>query len=121
MDALPLVLFGSCAATRLELGFALLTAAVETPVFWLCGYRRAFQCLCFAGVNVATNLLLNECLADQAGLGHYEEAVALGEAAVLACEFALCRYFVPGGALKLAGTVLAANLASFLAGIVLFW
>lgn len=120
MDALP-VLFGPCAATRLELGFALLTAAIETPVFWLCGYRRAFQCLCFAGVNVVTNLLLNEGLANQAGLGHYGEAVAAGEVLVLATEFALAGYFTSGSAWKRFLTVLAANLASFAAGIVLFW
>ena len=120
MDALP-VLVGPCLVTRIELGFALLTAAIETPVFWLCGYRRAFQCLCFAGVNIVTNLLLNEGLASQAGLGHYEQAVAVGEALVLAAEFALARCFTQGSAGRLFLTVAATNLASFLAGIVLFW
>ena len=44
------------------LQFALMTVIIEVPLFYLCGYRRFKDCLYFAGVNVVTNLLLNEFL-----------------------------------------------------------
>ena len=39
---------------------ALATAAIETPIFWLCGYRRAAEWRWFFVVNIVSNLLLNE-------------------------------------------------------------
>ncbi|MBO5490349.1 MAG: hypothetical protein J5960_02820 [Desulfovibrio sp.] len=99
---------------------ALLTAAVETPVFRLCGYRRARQCLWFVGVNMLSNLLLNEFLSTQADNAQYDSAVLLCEAVVVLLEFVLCRYFVGGAAKRLWLTLAACNACSYGVGLVLY-
>ena len=97
---------------------ALLTAAIETPVFRLCGYRTARQCLWFAGVNIVTNLLLNEFLMTQAGNAQYGRLVPACEIVVVLLEFALCRYAVNGAALRLWLTLAASNACSYGVGLV---
>lgn len=99
---------------------ALLTAAVETPVFWLCGYRRPRQCLWFAGGNLLSNLLLNEFLAAQACNAPYDCVVPACEAVVVLLEFALCRYVVDGAARRLWLTLAASNVCSYGVGLVLW-
>ena len=103
------------------LDVALATAVIETPIFWLCGYRRRAEYLWFFVVNIVSNLLLNEFLAATPGPFLYLAAVLLGEVFVVALEFALCDYTVreKGGA-KLFRVLLLTNAVSFVAGVVYF-
>lgn len=103
----------------LLLGNALLTAAVEVPLFRLCGYRGLRVCALFALVNIVSNLLLNEFLLAHAASGHYGLLVLLGEVGVVLLEYALCRYFVASGGHLLA-TVLLTNTGSFFCGVLLY-
>ena len=98
---------------------ALLTAAIETVIFWLFGYRRARQCLWFAGVNIVTNLLLNEFLMTQARNAQYDRLVPVCELVVILLEFALCRYAMGGTARRLWLTLAVSNACSYGIGIVL--
>jgi hypothetical protein len=105
-------------------GIALLTAAIETPLFYLCGYRYITDCLWFAVINIMSNLLLNAFL-DAAPLEECFWGMMLaGELAVVAVEFALCRCLIPphhaGVRRRLFLTVLWTNTASFLCGVVWF-
>ena len=100
------------------LALALATAALEAPLFWLCGYRRAFSVLAFAGVNIVSNLMLNGFLASSPM--PWAASVAAGEAAVVLLEYCLCRYFEKGGRARLFMTLVATNAASCLAGLAFF-
>ena len=97
---------------------AFLTAAIETPVFWLCGYRKVRQCLWFAGINIVTNLLLNEFLMTQADTVQYGRLVPVCELVVVLLEFALCRYSVGGAARRLWLTLAVSNACSYGIGLV---
>lgn len=97
---------------------AFLTATIETPVFWLCGYRNVRQCLWFAGINIVTNLLLNEFLMTQADNAQYDRLVPVCELVVVVLEFALCRYSVGGAARRLWLTLAVSNACSYGIGIV---
>ena len=99
---------------------AVLTAVIETPLFWLCGYRHIGQCAWFMAVNIQTNLLLNEFLATQADALYADWLVVLCELVVVLLEFALCRSVVPGTAKHLWLTLLTTNLSSYGLGLVLF-
>ena len=104
------------------LGAALSTAAVETPIFWLCGYRRRAELLWFAVVNLISNLLLNEFLMEVSLSLAYEMSVGLGEVFVVLLEFALCEYAVrEKRGVQLFRVLLLTNAASFLAGILYFF
>lgn len=100
---------------------ALATAVIETPIFWLFGYRRAREWLWFFVVNLVSNLLLNEFLAETPRTFPYPAVVLLGELFVLALEFALCGYAVKerNGA-RLFRVLLLTNAVSFVAGIIYF-
>ena len=100
---------------------ALATAVIETPIFWLCGYRRAAEWTWFFAVNIVSNLLLNEFLAETPRNFPYAAAVLLGEVFVVFLENALCGYAVrdKGGA-RLFRVLLLTNAVSFVAGIVYF-
>lgn len=100
---------------------ALSTAAVETPVFWLCGYRRMTEWLWFAVVNLISNLLLNEFLSEAPPFFSYKMSVLLGEIFVVLLEFALCKYAVrENGGTKLFRVLLLTNAISFFAGLLYF-
>ena len=98
------------------------TAAIETPIFWLCGYRRRAEWLWFAVVNLISNLLLNGFLSESSGTLPYFAALLLGEIFVVLLEFTLCGYAVreKGGA-RLFRVLLLTNAASFLAGVAYFF
>ena len=100
---------------------ALATAVIETPLFWLCGYRRAAEWTWFFAVNIVSNLLLNEFLAETPRNFPYAAAVLLGEIFVVLLEYALCGYAVRerGGA-RLFCVLLLTNVVSFVAGIIYF-
>lgn len=99
---------------------ALWTAAIETPLFWLLGYRRKTEWLWFAAVNLVSNLLLNEFLSEAPRTLPYAAAVLLGEMFVLLLEFALCGYAVREKGARLFRTLIVTNAASFLAGVLYF-
>lgn len=98
------------------------TAAIETPIFLLCGYRRCAEWLWFIVVNLISNLLLNGFLGETSGTLPYLVAVLLGEVFVVLLEFALCGYAVRERAgARLFRVLLLTNAASFLAGVVYFF
>ncbi|MBP5200387.1 MAG: hypothetical protein J6Z82_07035 [Schwartzia sp.] len=99
---------------------ALATAVIETPLFWLCGYRRSAEAAWFFVVNLVSNLLLNEFLAGTPRAFPYPAAMLLGEIFVVLLEFALCGYMVRGKGAKLFRVLLLTNAISFLAGILYF-
>ena len=100
---------------------ALATAVIETPIFWLCGYRRRAEYLWFFVVNIVSNLLLNEFLGATPGTLPYPAAVLLGELFVVLLEYALCSYAVrERGGKRLFCVLLLTNVVSFVAGIIYF-
>ena len=102
---------------------ALLTAAIETPLFYLCGYRDVVDCLWFAVINIMSNILLNDFLHAAPLEKCFWSIMLAGELAVAAVEFALCRCLIPprraGSVRRLLLTVLLTNTASFLCGVAL--
>lgn len=99
---------------------ALGTALIETPLFALLGYRRLREWLCFAGINVVSNLLLNETLSELPSSIDLTPALALGELLVLLLEFTLCLRVVSGSGLRLFAALTITNLTSLLCGLALF-
>ena len=99
---------------------ALGTVLIETPLFCLLGYRRRREWLCFAGINVVSNLLLNETLSKLPSAVKLPPALVLGEILVLLLEFALCRRVVSGSGARLFAVLTATNAASLLCGLALF-
>ena len=99
---------------------ALGTVLIETPLFYLLGYRRMREWLSFAGINVVSNLLLNETLNALPPSANLPPALALGELLVLLLEFALCRRVVQNGGARLFVVLVATNAASLLCGLALF-
>jgi len=101
------------------LEFATLTVLIEVPIFFLCGWRKFSDCAFFAGVNVISNLLLNEFL--QATTAEYWQIIFPCEFFVVLLEFVLCSYRF-GMSKKIFATLLLTNAASFFIGLVLeFW
>ncbi|MBO6236149.1 MAG: hypothetical protein J6N22_05455 [Schwartzia sp.] len=100
---------------------ALATAVIETPIFWLCGYRRAAEWSWFFVVNIVSNLLLNEFLAETPQTFPYAAVVLLGEVFVVLLEYALCGYMVRDkGGKRLFRVLLLTNAVSFLTGVIYF-
>ncbi len=100
---------------------ALATAVIETPIFWLCGYRRSVENAWFFVVNIVSNLLLNEFIGATPRNFPYPCAVLLGELFVVLLEFALCGYAVrEKGDKRLFRVLLLTNAVSFLAGVIYF-
>ena len=100
---------------------ALLTVVIEVPLFYLLGYRRFRDCIYFAGVNIVTNLLLNEFLQSILDDTWYLFLLLLGECMVIALEFVLCVYGIPSERKKLFLTILLTNLVSFLVGVAYYF
>ena len=100
------------------LEFVLLTVLIEVPLFYLCGYRRIVDCLYFAGVNVVTNLLLNEFLLTT-DAASYWQVIFICEVVVVILEFVLCSYRFSEEYYKLVTTLIFTNAVSFFAGVIL--
>ena len=100
---------------------ALLTVIIEVPLFYLLGYRRLYDCAYFAGVNIITNLLLNECLQVATDDTWYLCLLVVGECMVVAVEYALCTYGLHIEGKKLFRTILLTNLASFWVGVIYYF
>ena len=101
---------------------ALLTAGIETPLFYLFGCRRIGNCLWFAFINIMSNLLLNDVLRAAPLELCFWGILLSGEFAVVVLEFALCLCLMPSirpsGGGKLFLVVLGTNLTSFILGVV---
>jgi hypothetical protein len=101
----------------------LLTVAIEGTVAWLFGFRTGRALLAVAMINCITNPALNFLLLLLAwrGVDVRLPLVVPLEVLVVVVEWGLYVYVFghPKGRLLLLS--LAANTASFLAGLVLFW
>lgn len=101
---------------------ALLTAGIETPLFYLFGYRRIGDCLWFALINIMSNLLLNDVLRAAPLELCFWGMMLSGEFTVVVLEFALCLCLMPSvrpsGNGRLFLAVFCTNLVSFLCGVV---
>ena len=96
---------------------AALTILIETPLFALCLSRRGRHVALFAGVNLVSNLLLNEWLgATELG---YATAVVWGELTVLALEYALCAALMDLPRLRLVAALVLTNGSSLILGLAL--
>lgn len=96
--------------------FALITALIEVPLFFLCGYRSAKDLILFAAVNLISNLLLNDFLSTVA---QDSLVIFLSEVTVLALEFVLCSYWIKPS-LKLLKVLILTNAASYFSGWIYF-
>jgi len=101
----------------------LLTEAIEGTVAWLFGFRTGRALLAVAMINCITNPALNYLFLFLAWLGVEVRLplVVLLEIPVVVIEWGLYLYIFghPKGRLFLLS--LTANVASFLAGLILFW
>ena len=100
------------------LTFALLTVLIEVPIFFLCGWRKFSDCAYFAGVNVVTNLLLNEFLST-IDAEFYWLVVLPAEVVVVLLEFVLCSYRFTENRIRLLKVLILTNATSFLIGLLL--
>ena len=102
-------------------GTALLTAVIETPLFYLLGYRKIRECMCFAFINIVSNLLLNEFLQSVRISSCWRGILLLSEFIVILLEFTLCSCMLPSalgfGGKKLFFSVVMTNASSFLYGL----
>ena len=98
---------------------AFLTAAIEVPLFYICGYRNVKDCIYFAAVNLVSNLLLNEFLAE-VETENYWAVVIVCEIFVVILEFVLCRYWINADSKHLLKVLIFTNLVSFLSGVVYY-
>ena len=101
------------------LKIAFLTAAIEVPLFYICGYRNVRDCIYFAAVNLVSNLLLNEFLAE-AETENYWLVVTICEIFVVILEFILCKYWIKTDSKRLLKVLIFTNLVSFLSGVVYY-
>ena len=101
---------------------AFFTVIIETPLFWLAGYRALTDCLSFACINIITNIMLNQRLRyipfPPDSLAFWVLLV-LGELCVVVLEAAMCSCAMKevSGLRKLFITMLFTNAASFIAGL----
>ena len=98
---------------------AFLTAAIEVPLFYICGYRNVRDCIYFAAVNLVSNLLLNEFLAE-IETENYWTIVVICEIFVVILEFILCKYWIKTDSKRLLKVLIFTNLVSFLSGVVYY-
>lgn len=101
----------------------LLTVAIEGGIAWLFGFRTARSLLAFAMINCMTNPALNFLLLVLAwqGVAVTLPLVILLEILVVIAEWRLLVYVFSDPKGRLFSLSLAANAASFLTGLLLFW
>jgi hypothetical protein len=101
----------------------LLTVAIEGGIAWLFGFRTGRSQLGMAMINVMTNPVLNLLLLLLAWLGVQVTLllVVFLEVSVVAAEWGLLVYVFGGPKGRRFALSLAANTASFLAGVSIFW
>jgi hypothetical protein len=101
----------------------LLTVVIEAGVAWLFGLRTTRSQLAVAMINVMTNPLLNLLLLLLAWLGVPVTLplVALLEVPVVLAEWGLLVYVFAGTKGRRLALSVAANAASFLSGVLIYW
>ena len=101
----------------------LLTVAIEGGVAWLFGFRTIGLQLAVAMINCMTNPALNLLLLVLAwrGTAVTLALVTLLEVLVVVVEWGLLVYVIGRPRGRLFTLSLAANAASFLAGVLIFW
>jgi hypothetical protein len=101
----------------------LLTLVIEGGIAWLFGFRTGRFQLVVAMINVITNPALNVLLLLLAWLGVNVTLLLIIplEIVVVAVEWGLLVYAFDAPKGRLLFLSLAANAASFLAGVLLFW
>ncbi len=98
---------------------------IETPLFWLAGYKNLIDCLHFAWINIVSNVMLNQSLyaldipAHSWGL---YIAVIIGEVLVVILEFAMSCCIMGSigkfSLMRLFITILFTNASSFALGLI---
>ncbi|MBQ7220270.1 MAG: hypothetical protein IJS28_04745 [Synergistaceae bacterium] len=103
---------------------ALITALIETPLFWLAGYRNITDCLYFAGINIVSNIMLNRRLLSMRFPSSqilFWAVIILAELCVVVLEFVMCCCIMKSvykfRLRRLLFTMLFTNASSFLLGI----
>jgi hypothetical protein len=101
----------------------LLTVAIEGAIAWLFGFRAAQSQLSVAMINCITNPSLNFLLLVLAwrGVEVTLPLVTVMEVLVVMVEWRLLVYVFENPGQRLFYLSLVANMASFLAGVLLFW
>jgi len=101
----------------------LLTVVIEGGVAWLFGFRTARSQLALAMINCITNPALNYLLLVLAwrGVAVTLALVAALEVLVVLVEWGLLVYVFEKPKRRLFMLSLAANTASFLAGVAIYW
>ena len=100
---------------------AILTALIETPLFYLSGYKKFSECLYFAGINIITNLMLNQYLDSVNFAGDSLEFMIIlfiSEIIIIMLEFALCMCVNIKESRKLFITLTFTNSVSFITGLI---
>lgn len=100
---------------------ALLTVAIELPLFFLCGYRQGRELVTFFGVNLVSNLLLNESLPDFRPEAGWYLCLLTGELLVVAVEFFFMEYIVSGAGGRLLKAVAFTNAVSLGLGLLILF
>ncbi|MBQ7215463.1 MAG: hypothetical protein IJP54_01140 [Synergistaceae bacterium] len=97
---------------------AILTALIETPIFYFAGYSDFTDCCCFVCINLISNTLLNQRLAESVFswplLFLYELGVVILEFAMSCCIMRSIHRF---SLRKLLLVLFITNTVSFLAGL----
>ena len=101
---------------------AFFTVIIEVPLFWLSGYRNLTDCLSFACINVITNIMLNQRVAQihfPPDTFAFWALLILGEMCVAVLEAAMCSCAMKQtpGLRRIFITMLFTNSASFAAGL----
>lgn len=97
--------------------YAVLTAVIETPLFYWCGYKKSKYLGAFLCVNIISNLLLNEALPAFTMTADYWLTLAFGEILVVLLEFFLIAYVIEQKRWQLFKIVCFTNVISLSAGL----
>jgi hypothetical protein len=103
------------------IGGAVLTAAIETPLFILFGFKtKRFVWVCI-GINLLTNLVLNYVFYLSEGYLHEDYWIWLLVGELLAVTIESLTYlFIEPHKYELIPLTIAANILSFLCGVVYY-
>ena len=98
---------------------------IETPLFWLAGYKNLVDCLHFTWINIVSNIMLNQSLYVLDIPAHSWRlyvAVIIGEVLVVILEFAMSRCIMKSigkfSLMRLLITILFTNASSFALGLI---
>ncbi len=109
---------------RASITTAIITALIETPIFWLAGYRNFVDCVYFAGINIVSNIMINNHLRTMTLPNNrlaFWAVIILCEICVVILEAVMCACIMKSvykfRLRRLLLIMLITNSASFLLGI----